>query len=799
MLALAPAAEVENLLELTVRHGFEAQAGQSYRLGVDISVWFEELQRATGLNISVNTGQNAVLQGLFWRLCHLLSMPVVSVFVFDGPGRPDVKRGKNVRGTPHWMTAGAQSLIKAFGFQYIIAPGEAEALLASMNMAGIIDAVVTTDSDAFVFGAATVIQTWKLNQDRGMVKIFRTANIQEKVDQHLTNGGFLLYALLAGGDYDKGLQNCGAGTALGVVKYGLGTSLCDAMSAPDSGMALVTWRAELCNILRTDPQQHIGGRRPAAADHIGTAFPNQQTLEAYTNSMSSLSDTQEPVLVAPNLPRIGELCERYFEWGGRDTILDKLAKHVWPGIVLRMLLTDIINSDTTLVSNSTSKFAISRIIRQRLSNGITENKLVFSTDELAEASLSCLHDDSTARTGQKQEHVNHVGNMNVWIPDPIYKAWVARNVSSHFLIADLDEIPEEFHKKTRNHSPSESSDSIFSHDYTGSPIPFTATAINVSDPSSDDIVIDLTGSNEPQQFIMPRALSVSSSIIDLTGPDSPLLVPEELVGSVIDLTDDSCPPSPLITLPPQSSSFPATPEHFQPPQLVPLKGFVHEVLRHSRTSGTVLQTALCYLEAIRTKVPELMEREKSGMDIQGEVDISHQIGQGNLEAEEWRKLALGSVMADFIHLDAAVDRDAMPMVKAPEQQVAVHPVSVPTPTLTTTGLKSHVAQQNLAKKLKVPSGPLPRHAAPALAAPLHSPLLCPRRTFLASLILASKFTQDRCYSNKAWAKLSGLLPRKIGCCECVLGNARNWRLWSARRLPATPASQSDGNLFAPSH
>jgi clathrin heavy chain len=37
-----------------------------------------------------------------------------------------------------------------------------------------------------------------------------------------------------------------------------------------------------------------------------------------------------------------------------------------------------------------------------------------------------------------------------------------------------------------------------------------------------------------------------------------------------------------------------------------------------------------------------------------------------------------------------------------------------------------------------------------------------RLTFLISLILASKFTQDWCYSNKAWVKLSGLLPHKIG-------------------------------------
>ena len=36
-------------------------------------------------------------------------------------------------------------------------------------------------------------------------------------------------------------------------------------------------------------------------------------------------------------------------------------------------------------------------------------------------------------------------------------------------------------------------------------------------------------------------------------------------------------------------------------------------------------------------------------------------------------------------------------------------------------------------------------------------LLCCHRTFLASVILASKFLQDKCYSNHAWAKLSGCM------------------------------------------
>ena len=59
--------------------------------------------------------------------------------------------------------------------------------------------------------------------------------------------------------------------------------------------------------------------------------------------------------------------------------------------------------------------------------------------------------------------------------------------------------------------------------------------------------------------------------------------------------------------------------------LVLIKGFVHEVLRRSRTSGSVLETALCYLEAIHIKIPELVEKEKMGDGVQGEPDLSDKI------------------------------------------------------------------------------------------------------------------------------------------------------------------------------
>ncbi|KAH8103203.1 hypothetical protein DFH11DRAFT_1472734, partial [Phellopilus nigrolimitatus] len=48
---------------------------------------------------------------------------------------------------------------------------------------------------------------------------------------------------------------------------------------------------------------------------------------------------------------------------------------------------------------------------------------------------------------------------------------------------------------------------------------------------------------------------------------------------------------------------------------------------------------------------------------------------------------------------------------------------------------------------------------------------CPCCTFLAALILASKFLQDRCYSNRAWNKLPRPPAQEVGHCERALGDA----------------------------
>jgi hypothetical protein len=76
-------------------------------------------------------------------------------------------------------------------------------------------------------------------------------------------------------------------------------------------------------------------------------------------------------------------------------------------------------------------------------------------------------------------------------------------------------------------------------------------------------------------------------------------------------------------------------------------------------------------------------------------------------------------------------------------------------------------QSHRSPRLPVPPSNLSRHFHHCFLSSLN---------ISSSLIPASKFTQDKCYSNQAWAKLFSLPPHEIGCCERVLSNALKWRL-----------------------
>lgn len=72
-----------------------------------------------------------------------------------------------------------------------------------------------------------------------------------------------------------------------------------------------------------------------------------------------------------------------------------------------------------------------------------------------------------------------------------------------------------------------------------------------------------------------------------------------------------------------------------------------------------------------------------------------------------------------------------------------------------------------------------------------SPILCGRRMFLASLIAASKFLQDRNFSNRAWAKISGLSVVEINTNERAFLGLMDFKLF----LSSSEFTKCKFNLF----
>ncbi|KAK9776339.1 hypothetical protein SCAR479_06951 [Seiridium cardinale] len=88
-------------------------------------------------------------------------------------------------------------------------------------------------------------------------------------------------------------------------------------------------------------------------------------------------------------------------------------------------------------------------------------------------------------------------------------------------------------------------------------------------------------------------------------------------------------------------------------------------------------------------------------------------------------------------------------------------------------------------------------------------LQCGRRMFLAALILASKYLQDRNYSARAWSKISGLATQEINQNEMAFLLAVNWKLhitddvfqrWTDIVLKYTPSQPpSPGGISSPAN
>lgn len=111
------------------------------------------------------------------------------------------------------MVTECQALLRLFGIPYITAPMEAEAQCAELVALGLVDGIVTDDSDIFLFGGTRVYKN--MFNGNKFVECYLTTDLEKELS--LSRDQLISIAHLLGSDYTEGIPGIGPVTAVEIL------------------------------------------------------------------------------------------------------------------------------------------------------------------------------------------------------------------------------------------------------------------------------------------------------------------------------------------------------------------------------------------------------------------------------------------------------------------------------------------------------------------------------------------------------------------------------------------------------
>lgn len=111
------------------------------------------------------------------------------------------------------MIVDVQELLGRFGIPFITAPMEAEAQCAELKLIGLVDGIITDDSDCFLFGGERIYKN--LFSDKHFVECYNQEDI--KAELGLDREKLIELAILLGSDYTEGIKGVGKVTAMEIL------------------------------------------------------------------------------------------------------------------------------------------------------------------------------------------------------------------------------------------------------------------------------------------------------------------------------------------------------------------------------------------------------------------------------------------------------------------------------------------------------------------------------------------------------------------------------------------------------
>ncbi|ODM14924.1 hypothetical protein SI65_09676 [Aspergillus cristatus] len=380
--AIGPGERI-SLSKLAITH--LEQTARPIRIAVDISIWLFQVQAGRG-------GRNPEIRTLFYRLLKFLALPIHPLFVYDGKNKPPFKRGKAVSGQGNApIIQISKRLIDLFRFPRHDAPGEAEAECANLQRAGIVDAVMSNDVDAMMFGSKMTIMNFSKESgsttSASHVTCYRMDSQADTSNVNLDRPGMVLFAMLSGGDYlPSGVPKCGSKLAAEISKAGFGSDLLDAINAKETERMeqLSEWRERLQYELETNESGYFNTKHKAV--RIPQSFPDQTILEYYASPAESnaeeLAFLQRRLMNAWDQDieplEIRHFAARFFDWNYRSGARKVIRLLAEPLVSYRIRLRRQLNGST--LSNSDIPM-LRKVYKSRAS---------YSTDGLTELQVDVI-------------------------------------------------------------------------------------------------------------------------------------------------------------------------------------------------------------------------------------------------------------------------------------------------------------------------------------------------------------------------------------------------------------------------
>ncbi|KAL4965923.1 crossover junction endodeoxyribonuclease [Aspergillus stella-maris] len=289
--ALGPGERI-SLSKLAITH--LERTSRPICIAVDISIWLFQVQAGRG-------GKNPELRTLFYRLLKILALPIHPLFVYDGRHKPPFKRGKAVSARSYGSAPIIQLskiLVDLFKFPRHEAPGEAEAECSRLQMAGVVDAVMSNDVDALMFGSRHTVMNFSKEAGSGAGGATHVTSYTMRGDDSsnvkLDRSGMILFAMLSGGDYlPSGVPKCGSKLAAEIAKAGFGGDLLEVLEADGAELdaRLNEWRERLQYELEENESGYFQTKHKVV--RIPETFPDRTILSYYAKPVVSTDEEIE--------------------------------------------------------------------------------------------------------------------------------------------------------------------------------------------------------------------------------------------------------------------------------------------------------------------------------------------------------------------------------------------------------------------------------------------------------------------------------------------------------------------------